>query len=86
MAGIAHASHRRLPVAGEYYADFYIPAHQIYLESWEDENGADLKKKLQRKDLYRQAGFAVIDVEQKDLEQLDEFLTREFRKLGVRIY
>ncbi|MFT7128108.1 MAG: hypothetical protein ACI89U_000213 [Gammaproteobacteria bacterium] len=86
MAGIAHASNRRLPFDGEYYADFYIPAHQIYIESWDDDSGSELKNKLQRKELYRQVNIKVIDVEQKNLGQLDEFLTREFRKRGIRIY
>lgn len=86
MAGIAHASNRRLPFDGEYYADFYIPAHQIYIESWDDESSGELKNKLQRKELYRQANINVIDVEQKHLGQLDELLTREFRKRGIRIY
>lgn len=85
LAGIAHAVKRRLPVTEELYGDFYLPAFHVYLECW-DENGEGLAERMQRKEIYRQLHFPVIDVEVADIEHLDELLTREMRKLGIRIY
>ncbi len=86
MAGIAHACQRRLPVDQELYADFYLPAYQVYIEYWGDEGGRELAQRMQRKDIYQQYGLTVIDIEKSDLKQLDDVLTRQFRKLGIRIY
>lgn len=86
MAGIVHSCQRRLPVEAEHLTDFYIPTHQIYIECWDDESGSGLASRLQRKELYSQFDYQVINIEKKHLEQLDEYLTREFRKHGVRIY
>ncbi len=86
MAGIAHACHRRLPVEEPLYVDFYLPAQQIYIECWNDEASAALSQRMARKDYYQQWDAAVIDIEKADLKQLDEVMTRQFRRLGVRIY
>ena len=86
MAGIAHACHRRLPVRQELYADFYLPAHHIYIEYWDDEGSSGLKQRMLRKELYQQWAAVVIDIEKGDLSQLDELLTRQFRKQGIRVY
>ncbi len=85
MAGIAHACQRRLPVDQELCADFYLPAYQLYIECWDDDEGSGLSQRMQRKEFYQQYGFAVIDIEKSDLTQLDEVLIRQFRKHGIRV-
>tara|TARA_B110000014_G_C19837619_1_gene434282 strand:+ start:38 stop:313 length:276 start_codon:yes stop_codon:yes gene_type:complete len=91
MAGIAHACEREIPFVAEdnpqvLKADFYLPMHQLYIECWDDAVGSSLAQRMQRKDIYQQHGCAVIDIEKEDLEQLDEVLTRQFRKQGIRVY
>ena len=86
MAGIAHACQRRLPVDQELYADFYLPAYQLYIECWDDAGGSGLAKRMQRKDIYQQYDFAVIDIEKADLPRLDDVMTRQLRKHGIRVY
>ena len=86
MAGIAHACERPLPVEETLCADFYLPAHQLYIECWDDAAGTGLSKRMQRKEWYAKSGFAVIDVELADLKHLDDVLTRQFRRLGIRVY
>jgi hypothetical protein len=91
MTGIAHACQRELPFISDekpqaLKADFYLPAHQLYIECWDDDDGSGLAQRMQRKDTYQQHGCAVIDIEKEDLEQLDEVLTRQFRKQGIRVY
>jgi len=85
LAGIAHACQRRLPLEQDYVADFYIPAHQLYIECWDQHSGAGLTAQLQRKEIYKQQRLDVIDIESADLDHLDEVLTRAFRKRGVRV-
>jgi hypothetical protein len=84
MAGIAHACQRQLPVDEALVADFYLPAHQLYIECWDEEGS--LAKRMRRKEIYQQNEFTVIDIEKQDLLNLDDVLTRSFRKLGIRVY
>jgi hypothetical protein len=86
MAGLAHACRRRLPVTESLFADFYLPRQQLYIECWDDYDSSGLAQRMKRKDIYQQLGFAVINIEKEDLNQLDEVLTRQFRKLGIRVY
>ena len=85
LAGIAHGVNRRLPVEEELFADFYLPAHHVYIECWDD-TGAGLTRRMGRREVYQRYGFPVIDIEVADAEHLDEVLTRELRKLGIRVY
>ena len=86
MAGQVHACKRRLPVEEELVADFYLPAHHLYIEVWGDDNSAALSRRMRRREVYKQWGFDVIDVEKADIGHLDDVLTLQFRKHGIRIY
>lgn len=87
MSGLAHACRRRLPCADELYADFYLPSHQLYIEYWGEAHGSgELNSQLQRKAFYKDSELMVIDLEPEDMQHIDEVLTREFRKRGIRIY
>lgn len=85
LAGLAHATHKRLPVEEELYADFYLPQQQIFIECW-DSQGDGLAQRMQRRDIYQRLGLASIDVEPDTQLGVDEILTKAMRKLGVRIY
>ncbi len=86
LAGIAHAVGRRLPVGGKpLHADFYLPAHHLYIECWED-SGEGLGERMARRDLYQHYQFPCIDLEPPDGDQIDEVMTRELHKRGIRIY
>jgi hypothetical protein len=63
-----------------------MPAHQVYIECWDDHDGSGLAHRMRRKEVYQQLQCSVIDIEKEDLLQLDEVLTRQFRKLGIRVY
>lgn len=82
-AGLAHACHRRLPFEEEYFADFYLPANHIYIECWDD--STDLSERMTRKTLYEKYHLSVIDLQAGDWDNLDEVLTRQLRKFGVRV-
>jgi hypothetical protein len=82
-AGLAHACNRRLPFEEEHVADFYLPASHIYIECWDD--AGDLAQRMTRKTLYEKHHLPVIDLQESDWDNLDEVLTRQLRKFGVRV-
>lgn len=87
LAGINHACRRRLPLAEEHRADFWLPEPQIYLEySGEEHDGAALSARLHRLEIYRQQRWSFVEVRAEHLAQLDDYLTRQLRKLGARVF
>lgn len=86
LAGIAHACGRRLPVAEELHADFWLPEAQLYIEYSGDEADAGaLGAAMQRIDIYRREQWHFIEVRPQQLPQLDDHLTRQLRRFGVRV-
>ena len=86
LVGIAHSCDRQLPTEEILKADFYLPRYRLYIECWTDQlRGAELAEKMRRKTFYEEAGLAVIDVENKHLSELDDFLTRQLRRHGIRV-
>lgn len=88
LAGIAHSCGRSLPLAEapERRADFWLPEAQVYIEcSGDERDGAALAAGLERLDIYRRQGWPFIEVHGGQLAELDEYLTRELRRLGVRV-
>jgi hypothetical protein len=86
-AGIAHAYHHRLPHSEEHYADFYLSRYQIFIDVWGDgEKSAALADKMQKKVIYDELGLESIEIQQDELPQLEDILTRELRKRGIRVF
>lgn len=90
LAGIVHASHRQLPISDEHgplYADFWLPEAGLYLEyNGDDRDAAALSASLQRVELYRQQHWPFIEVQADQLAELDDVLTRQLRRRGVRVW
>lgn len=87
LTEIPHAHQRRLPLDEEFYADFYLPDGQVYIEYLCDAaNASELKNRLVKQELYQQAGLAVIELMPEDLAHLDEVLPRALLKHGLAIY
>lgn len=86
LAGIAHACHRRLPLPGDQRADFWLPEAQLYIEYSGDERDAGaITAALGRIELYRREQWPFIEVRAEQLPQLDDYLTRQLRRRGVRL-
>ena len=82
---LVHAYERRLPFAGEAYCDFYIPQGQIYIEYWGYENSPEyLERKQEKLKIYKSNEFNLIELNDKDIEQLDDCLPQLLRKFGVK--
>lgn len=87
MAEIVHAYERKLPIEEEVYCDFYIPTGKVYIEYWGYENDSKyLHRKAQKQEIYKNYGFKLIELEDKDVQNLDDILPRLLLKHGVQSY
>jgi len=87
MAEIVHAYERKLPIEEDVYCDFYIPTGKVYIEYWGYEND---KKYLARKEkkisIYKKYGFNLIELNDKEVQNLDDLLPKMLLKYGVQAY
>lgn len=87
MAEIVHAYERKLPIEEEMYCDFYIPTGKVYIEYWGYENDQRyLARKKEKLELYERYAFNLIQLEDKDVQNLDDVLPRLLLKFGVQAY
>ncbi|MCI5121595.1 MAG: glycerol kinase [Candidatus Electrothrix sp. AUS4] len=87
MAEIVHAYERKLPVEENVYSDFYIPTGKVYIEYWGYENDEKyLTRKKVKQEIYQKYGFNLIELEDKDVQNLDDILPRLLLKFGVQAY
>lgn len=87
MAEIVHAYERKLPIEEDVYCDFYIPTGKVYIEYWGYENDQRyLARKKKKIELYKKYGFNLIELEDKEVQNLDDILPRLLLKHGVQAY
>lgn len=87
MAEIIHAYERKLPIEEDVYSDFYIPTGKVYIEYWGYENDPRYLARKQKKiELYKKYEFNLIELTDKDVQNLDDVLPRLLLKYGVRAY
>ena len=87
MAEIVHAYERKLPIEEDVYSDFYIPTGKVYIEYWGYENDPKYQLRKQKKiELYKKYGFNLIELQDKEVQNLDDVLPRLLLKYGVQAY
>ncbi len=87
MFEIVHAYERRLPIEEEVYSDFYIPAGKVYIEYWGYENDEKyLHRKKIKQDIYKKYNLNLIELEDKDVQNLDDVLPKYLLKYGIQTY
>ena len=87
MAEIVHAYERKLPIEEDVYSDFYIPTGKVYVEYWGYENDQKYLARKQKKiEIYKKYGFNLIELNDKEVQNLDDFLPRLLLKYGVQAY
>lgn len=87
MAEIVHAYERKLPIEEDVYCDFYIPIGKVYIEYWGYEHDPKyLARKKKKIELYRKYGFNLIELQDKEVQNLDDVLPRLLLKQGVQAY
>ncbi|MEH6457616.1 MAG: hypothetical protein V7749_14910 [Cocleimonas sp.] len=93
MLEIAHAYERKLPLEEEMYASFYIPHGKVYIEYFgcdnDDAYGYDKncqRRKQEKLDIYEKYALNLIELEDKDIDNLDNVLPKMLLKFGVQTY
>ena len=72
---IVHAYERRVPIVEDLYCDFYIPIGQtVWIEYWGLEEKKYLKRKELKKELYKKYKKNLIELTDKDIENIDDIL------------
>ena len=89
VAGLAHAYERRVPIEEDMYTDFYIPrqngGEDVYIEYWGYENNPKYSERKKRKQhLYSKSKLNLIELEEKHIENLDDYLPRMLMKFGIK--
>lgn len=87
MAEIVHAYERKLPIEENVYCDFYIPTGKVYIEYWGYDNDPKyLARKQKKLAVYHKYDFKLIELNDKDVQNLDDVLPRLLLKFGVQAY
>ena len=87
MFEVVHAYERKLPIEEDVYSGFYIPTGKVYIEYWGYENDTKyLHRKRIKQGIYKKYGFNLIELEDKDVQNLDDILPRMLLKFGVQTY
>lgn len=81
---IIHAYERKLPIEEEAYCDFYIPAAKLYIEYWGLEDKPAYRERKQVKQaIYQKYGMNLIELTDKDIENLDDSFPRLLLAYGI---
>ena len=87
MAEIVHAYERKLPIEEDVYSDFYIPTGKVYIEYWGyEEDQKYLDRKQTKIEIYKKYGFNLIEIGDKEVQNLDDHLPRLLLKFGITSY
>ena len=87
MAEIVHAYERKLPVEEDVYCDFYLPAGKVYIEFWGMENDPQYAERMDiKRAVYAKYRFALIDLTDADVHNLDDLLPAKLLKFNVQAY
>ncbi len=87
MAEVIHAYERKLPIEEDVYCDFYLPTGKVYIEYWGYEEAEKyLKRKHEKQAIYSKYNFNLIELTEKEVQNLDDILPRELLKHGIKTY
>ncbi len=87
MSGVAHAYERQLPIEEDVFCDFYIPSgDKVYIEYWGIESDAKyLERKIVKQEIYKKYNFNLIELQDKHIENLDDYLPKMLLKFNVLV-
>ncbi|WP_069472452.1 hypothetical protein [Candidatus Marithrix sp. Canyon 246] len=87
MFEVVHAYERKLPIEEDVYSDFYLPTGKVYIEYWGYENDSKyLERKQIKQNIYKKYNLKLIELEDKDVQNLDDILPRLLLKYGIQTY
>lgn len=84
---LAHAYERKLPIEEEQYSDFFLPSENVYIEFWGMENDPQYAERKRRKiEIYRKYDFKLIELNDSDISNLDDYLPKKLLKFNIKVY
>ena len=86
--GIVHTYEKQLPIEEKVYSDFFIPlGKKVYIEFWGYENDSKyLARKEKKRELYKKSGFNLIELTDKEVQNIDDLLPKLLLKYEIRTY
>jgi hypothetical protein len=84
VSELVHAYERKLPVEEEIYSDFYIPKGKVYIEYWGyDDDNKYTARKQKKLEIYKKYNFRLIEITDKEVQNLDDTMPRLLLKFGI---
>lgn len=84
---LAHAYERKLPIEEDLYSDFFIPTENVYIEFWGMEDDPKYaERKRQKIEIYKKYDFKLIELNDNDISNLDDFLPKKLLKFNIKVY
>ena len=84
---IVHAYEKRVPIEENVLSDFYIPQGKVYIEFWGYENKPEyLKRKKIKQNIYKKYNLNLIELTDKEVQNLDDILPRVLLKFGIKTF
>lgn len=78
---ICFAYEKMVPIKEDMYCDFYLPKEKIYLEFWGyEEDSKYLNRKNKKIKLYKENELNLIEIDNKTINNIDDFLPKEILK------
>ena len=85
-AGLVHAYKRKLPIEEKVYSDFYLLNGKVFIEYWGLENDEKYKaRKKKKQEIYRKYNFKLIELTDKEVQNLDDHLPRLLLQFGITV-
>lgn len=82
---IVHAYERLVRTEEKMYCDFYLPELDLYIEFWGLEGDPRYKARKEKKlDIYRQNELRLIEIKDRDIDNLDDYLMGQLVKFGYK--
>ncbi len=87
IMGFTHAHRRALAGHEEFVCDFYLPLHGVYIDIWcEAETAHSLAERLAKKEWCQQHHLHLLELDQKDVAELDNVMSARFKEFGISVY
>ena len=82
---VIHAYERRLPIQEDVISDFYIPDANVYIEYWGmSDDPIYATRKRNKLEIYRKHNFILIELTDKEIENLDDILPKRLSAYNIK--
>jgi hypothetical protein len=82
---LVHAYERKIPVEEDIYSDFYIPTGKVYIEYWGLDSDPKYSARKEKKlEIYKKYELKLIQLTDKEVQNLDDTLPRLLLEFGIK--